>query len=194
MGLSYRPSGAGTWTIDVFGTGRGFNANEIVAGILTGGKVNFNLETGQFLIGNSITDYFLYWDGSSLKIKGDDIDLSANKEITSRVTKNQIMTDPEIQEILKGEEPILMIIKTSNGIIFKNNLINTVLTATLWQGGAEIDKDGSQYSYIWTKTDADGNPDVIWNQTHTYSSKSIAITQQDVFRRAQFECNIERIN
>lgn len=114
-------------------------------------------------------------------------------EIKAKVSKTQILTDPEIQEILKGEEPILMIIKTSNGIIFKNNLINTVLTATLWQGGEEIDKDGSQFSYIWTKTDAYGNPDILWNQTHTYSSKSIAITQQDVFIRAQFECNIQPI-
>lgn len=43
------------------------------------------------------------------------------------------------------------------------------------------------------KDDADGNADTAWNQAHTYSSKSIAITQQDVFRRAQFECTIEPI-
>lgn len=92
-----------------------------------------------------------------------------------------------------GKSPILMTIKTSNGNLFKNNLINTVLTATLWQEDKEIDKDGSQFSYIWTKTDADGNADTLWNQAHTYSSKSIAITQQDVFRRAQFECNIKPI-
>ena len=92
-----------------------------------------------------------------------------------------------------GKSPILMTIKTSNGNLFKNNLINTVLTATLWQEGEEIDKDGSQFSYIWTKTDADGNADTLWNQAHTYSSKSITITQQDIFRRAQFECSIEPI-
>lgn len=90
-------------------------------------------------------------------------------------------------------EPILMSIMTSNGNLFKNNLINTVLTATLWRGGKEIDTDGSQFSYIWTKTDADGVADTAWNQAHTYSSKSITITQQDIFRRAQFECAIEPI-
>ena len=61
---------------------------------------------------------------------------------------------------------ILMTIKTSNGNLFKNNLINTALTATLWRGGKEIDTDGSQFSYIWTKTDADGIVDTIWNQKH----------------------------
>ena len=88
---------------------------------------------------------------------------------------------------------ILMIIKTSNGNLFKNNLINTILTATLWRDGGEIDKDGTKFSYIWTKTDAEGNSDIAWNLAHSYSSKSIAITQQDIFRRAQFECTIEPI-
>lgn len=112
-----------------------------------------------------------------------------------------VATKTDLQEIeltpgpqgADGKSPILMTIKTSNGNLFKNNLINTVLTATLWQEDKEIDKDGSQFSYIWTKTDADGIEDTLWNQAHTYSSKSIAITQQDVFRRAQFECAIEPI-
>ncbi|HFI0000934.1 TPA: phage tail spike protein [Streptococcus suis] len=112
-----------------------------------------------------------------------------------------VATKTDLQEIeltpgpqgADGKSPILMIIKTSNGNLFKNNLINTVLTATLWRGGEEIDTDGSRFSYIWTKTDADGNADTLWNQAHTYSSKSITITQQDVFRRAQFECAIEPI-
>lgn len=91
-------------------------------------------------------------------------------------------------------EPIVTIIKTSNGNIFKNNIIDDTLTATLWRGGKEIDKDGKEFSYIWTKTDADGNPDELWNKAHSYSSKTITITQKDVFRRAQFECNIEPLN
>ena len=118
-----------------------------------------------------------------------------------QVDFTDVATKTDLQEIeltpgpqgADGKSPILMIIKTSNGNIFKNNLINTVLTATLWQEDREIDKDGSQFSYIWTKTDADGNADVAWNQAHTYSSKSITITQQDIFRRAQFECTIEPI-
>ena len=90
-------------------------------------------------------------------------------------------------------EPTNLVIKTSSGNIFKNNLINTTLTATLWRGGKEIDKEGKEYSYIWTKTDDDGEPDILWNQTHSYSQKTIEITQKDVFRRAQFECDIEPI-
>lgn len=91
-------------------------------------------------------------------------------------------------------EPTSLVIKTSSGNIFKNNLINTKLTATLWRGGKEIDKEGKDYSYIWTKTDSDGEQDVLWNQAHSYSQKTISITQKDVFRRSQFTCDVQPLN
>lgn len=129
--------------------------------------------------------------GLSFRINGYDVKETSNLVVSAYVD-NVLVASTEVT-LTNLAEPILMIIKTSNGNLFKNNLINTVLTATLWRGGKEIDIDGSQFSYIWTKTDADGNADVAWNQAHTYSSKSITITQQDIFRRAQFECTIEPI-
>ena len=129
--------------------------------------------------------------GMTFSVNGYNIKETSNL-IVSAYVDNILVASTEVT-LTNLAEPILMTIKTSNGNLFKNNLINTVLTATLWRGGKEIDADGSQFSYIWTKTDADGNADVAWNQAHTYSSKSIAITQQDVFRRAQFECAIEPI-
>lgn len=129
--------------------------------------------------------------GMTFRVKGYDVKETSNLIVSAYV--NNVLVASTEMTLTNLAEPILMIIKTRNGNLFKNNLINTVLTATLWRGGKEIDTDGSQFSYIWTKTDADGNADVAWNQAHTYSSKSIAITQQDVFRRAQFECAIEPI-
>ena len=129
--------------------------------------------------------------GVNFKISGYDVKETSNLAVSAYVD-NVLVASTEVT-LTNLAEPIIMIIKTSNGNIFKNNLINTVLTATLWRGGKEIDTDGSQFSYIWTKTDADGNADTLWNQAHVYSSKSITITQQDIFRRAQFECNIEPI-
>ena len=129
--------------------------------------------------------------GANCRISGYDINKTSNLVVSAYVD-NILVASTELT-LTNLAEPILMMIKTSNGNIFKNNLINTVLTATLWRGGKEIDTDGSQFSYIWTKTDADGNADTLWNQAHTYSSKSITVTQQDIFRRAQFECNIKPI-
>ncbi|HEM4474842.1 hypothetical protein HCB86_00290 [Streptococcus suis] len=129
--------------------------------------------------------------GVNFRVSGYDVKETSNLVVSAYVD-NVLVASTEVT-LTNLAEPILMTIKTSNGNLFKNNLINTVLTATLWRGGKEIDTDGSQFSYIWTKTDADGVADTAWNQAHTYSSKSITITQQDVFRRAQFECAIEPI-
>ena len=92
-----------------------------------------------------------------------------------------------------GKSPILMVIESNAGNIFKNNIINTTLTARLWRGEDEIDTQGSAFAYIWTKTDDDGNPDETWNIQHTVSQKSIRITKDDVFRRAVFSCSVTPI-
>lgn len=71
----------GSFAYETFGDGNGFTANLIRAGILRGGKVFFNLEDGTFLIGESRTNYSMYWDGTTLHLRGVDIDLSNNYQI-----------------------------------------------------------------------------------------------------------------
>lgn len=127
--------------------------------------------------------------GMQYRVQAKDITDTAVLTVSGYVGNTEVATT-EIT-LTNIVEPTNLIIKTSSGNIFKNNLINTKLTATLWRGGKEIDKEGKDYSYIWTKTDDEGNPDEIWNQDHSYSQKTIEITQRDVFRRAQFECNVE---
>lgn len=53
-----------------FGDGDGFVATLITAGVLVGGKIQFDLDQGTFLIGNSATDYLMYFDGTTLKLGG----------------------------------------------------------------------------------------------------------------------------
>lgn len=58
----------GDWDWRTFGDGDGFIADLIVAGVLEGGKVHFNLSDGTLLIGDSPSNYGLYWDGQTLKV------------------------------------------------------------------------------------------------------------------------------
>lgn len=71
----------GSFAYETFGDGNGFTANLIRAGVLRGGKVFFNLEDGTFLIGESRTNYSMYWDGTTLHYRNVDIDLSNNYQI-----------------------------------------------------------------------------------------------------------------
>ena len=99
----------GDWNFRTFGTGKGFTADLLVAGIIIGGKVRWNLEDGTFLIGNSPTDYNLYWDGSTLHLRNVDIDLENNRTIQD-LKEKQNLTDKEIekrkQEILDAEKSL----------------------------------------------------------------------------------------
>ena len=71
----------GEFDFTTFGTGDGFTASLIVAGILKGGKVEFDLENGTFLIGESKEKYSMLWDGNVLRLRNVDIDLSNNYQI-----------------------------------------------------------------------------------------------------------------
>lgn len=66
---SRKPDGSFDWR--TFGDGNGFLADAFIGGLLKGGKVNFDLTNGTLLIGNSIDDYLLYFDGNNLIIKGE---------------------------------------------------------------------------------------------------------------------------
>lgn len=99
-----------------------------------------------------------------------------------------------IQDISDGISPINLVIESSNGYQFKNNVINTTFTAILYQDNKEIDSDGTKFAYVWSKTKSDGTADAAWNLAHQSSQKSITITNSDVWQRATFDCTAEPLS
>lgn len=84
----------GDWDFRTFGTGQGFTADLLVAGTILGGKVRWNLEDGTFLIGDTPSDFSMYWDGSTLHLRNVDIDLENNKAVKEIKNKqDQLVTD-----------------------------------------------------------------------------------------------------
>lgn len=71
------PDGSFDWR--TFGDGNGFVADSFIGGLLKGGKVEFDLTNGTFLIGDSEESYALKWDGSTLKLNGLGIESYASK-------------------------------------------------------------------------------------------------------------------
>ena len=95
---------------------------------------------------------------------------------------------------IDGVSPINLVIESSNGYQFKNNVINTTFTAILYQNNKEIDSDGTKFAYVWSKTKSDGTADTAWNLAHQSSQKSITITNSDILQRATFNCTAESLN
>lgn len=104
------------------------------------------------------------------------------------------VTITDVSDGTDGISPINLVIESSNGYQFKNNVINTTFKAILYQNNKEIDSDGTNFAYIWSKTKSDGTADTAWNLAHQSSQKSITITNGDVWQRATFDCTAEPLN
>ncbi|MCT1186435.1 hypothetical protein EFL96_08995 [Lactococcus lactis] len=111
--------------------------------------------------------------------------------VNEKVVASQSVTITNVDD---GTSPINLVIDSSNGYQFKNNIINTTFTAILYQNNKEIDSDGTKFAYIWSKTNSDGTVDTAWNLAHQTSQKSITITNSDVWQRATFDCTAEPLN
>ena len=111
--------------------------------------------------------------------------------VGGKVVASQSVTITNVDD---GTSPINLVIDSSNGYQFKNNIINTTFTAILYQNNKEIDSEGTKFAYIWSKTNADGTVDTAWNLAHQTSQKSITITNSDVWQRATFDCTAEPLN
>lgn len=127
----------------------------------------------------------------SLSINANDFNEKAVVVVTAFVNNKEVAkTEATLINLV---EPIELQVRASNGNIFKNGVVSTSLTATLWRGNKEIDKDGTEFSYVWKKINSDETPDEHWNADHSYSQKSIKITETDVFRRATFSCEVQYV-
>lgn len=85
----------------------------------------------------------------------------------------------------KGEDPITLVIRSSNGGFFRNNTGFTTLTAVLYQKGQEIDKDEPYiFEYLWYDINS---PDVILS-----SSKTIQVTAEDVSFSRTYACDVKK--
>lgn len=85
----------------------------------------------------------------------------------------------------------MTVVHSSNGDTFKNNVIETILTAKLFRDDTEIDTKGEAFNYIWTKTLANGVVDEAWGQRPESNKKSVSVTNIDVKDRSTFTVAIE---
>ena len=93
--------GNGEWDYRTFGTGDGFVADMIIAGILKGGKVNFDLTNGTLLMGDDINNYSFLFDGTNLWLNGQ-VNFTDIGQIVTWINGQKLyITDAEIVSSLR---------------------------------------------------------------------------------------------
>lgn len=96
-----------------------------------------------------------------------------------------------IDNIIDGTIGYTVTIYSSNGNIFKNRNINTILKAIVMKGQENVTDQLDNSVFLWTRTSNDKKADEIWNQSHAGMGSQIEIDQTDVDSQATFNCSIQ---
>jgi phage minor structural protein len=78
---------------------------------------------------------------------------------------------------------------SSNGLVFKNDQIQTTLEARVYHGSVDVTNSINASRFKWSRVSADTEGDIAWNIEHAGGTKSVVVTGDDVHVRATF--NVE---
>lgn len=95
-----------------------------------------------------------------------------------------------LTELSDGEDAYSVQILTDNGNNFINGNITTTLTAYVYQGGDDITGTLTDNQFNWFRISNNPDGDTVWNELHAGIGRSLAITDEDVYRRATFTCEV----
>lgn len=122
----------------------------------------------------------------------DKVDLGRYKKIEISVPANVMKLQDKIaQNEEKWNASVYKVeVVSSQGNIFKQNGISTVLEARVWANDREVTLDLPSTAYRWTRISSDSKADAIWNLNNSGGTRTITITPDDVKGRAVFNCEV----
>lgn len=94
-----------------------------------------------------------------------------------------------ITKLYDGEDAYSVVIHSSNGSSFINGDIGTTLRAKVYKGGFEITDALNENLFYWCRISGNPAGDAVWNELHQ-GVKEVTIGDDDVYRRATFECEV----
>ena len=95
-----------------------------------------------------------------------------------------------ITKLYDGEDAYSIQIYSSNGSDFINGDIATMLRAKGFKGAEDITETLADNAFNWFRVSDNPEGDAVWSQQHEGAGKSVVISDEDVYRRATFECEV----
>ena len=148
----------------------------IVANFITSGTLLANIIKAGTI---SSLDGSSYWNIETGEIK-----------IKAYATTADLDEQTERIDGIEEQKMYRLVIASSNGNIFKNGEISTVLSARVYSWDEDVTDSLDDNQFIWTRVSNDSDDDLIWNQKHAGGTKEITITNDDVKVRATFCCDL----
>lgn len=113
----------------------------------------------------------------------------ANKELSLKSMDVAQTAQNNVNEVM--DDVVWKIeLTSSNGLAFKNSIINTTITAKVYKGKDDVTSTLDASDFIWHKFDKNGVEDTAWGTAHTNVGNVITVTETDVQEKATFECDV----
>ena len=88
-----------------------------------------------------------------------------------------------------GSDAYSIYIHSDNGLVFRNSIIATTLSAQVMKGSEDVTDMIPDTCFRWYRTSRDREADEIWNNT-VRMGRSLEITHDDVASKAVFDCEV----
>lgn len=111
-------------------------------------------------------------------------------DVEKKATEEIQNTNDRVTEVEK-KVPYKAEIFSTNGLVFRDGLINTTLFCKVFRGDQEITDSIAASRFKWTRVSDDSAGDAAWNSANAAGKKSVVITAADVKARATFNCEIQ---
>ncbi|MEN7388457.1 phage tail spike protein [Bacillus licheniformis] len=140
------------------------------------------------IVGTEFDAMFRNYDNALVELEKQ-LDIRA-KEMTDKAIQDAKNAQDNIDEV-ENDIAYKIELHSSQGSIFKNGQINTIITAKVYKGRNEITSTIPNSGFIWRKRDKDGTIDTSWGNAHVNVGNTITVDRNDVVERAVFECDID---
>jgi len=140
------------------------------------------------IVGTEFDAMFRNYDNALVELEKQ-LDIRA-KEMTDKAIQDAKNAQDNIDEV-ENDIAYKIELHSSQGSIFKNGQINTIITAKVYKGKNEITSTIPNSGFIWRKRDKDGTIDTSWGNAHVNVGNTITVDRNDVVERAVFECDID---
>lgn len=158
--------------------------------LMTAGAI---LPEKEYIISDIAHPYVLRYESALPEVLVDYIPfstdaLSIHVEFYDDHLHTRLLDSEAVMVSAGGKDSYDLRIMSTQGGMFKNGVINTVLSAHLFRGDTEITSHAIADRFIWTRTSSDPAADIIWNANNGNGVKSIEIDGDDVHIKATFNC------
>lgn len=162
----------------------GVNAEMLIGDLIVGQGLRIQTPNNEFVI-----------DESGIYYKQFDELNGTVEEVSNTVNgySKEITTIKENITNIENKKMYRCTVQSSDGEIFKNGIVSTVLTATVWSWDDDITSTIPATAFHWTRKSAYPERDEYWNEHNGVNENGNVrtITQDDVDDRAVFKCEID---